>query len=156
LFPVRLEESPYADLDDEPGPPADAAFWAKVADLATRHGTVLLRESAVVNMARWHRLTPDTVGSVEIAPRARLSVWPDLSTDVEAVHASANGTCEYVWEDQAGSIQSVILTYPEAEDFPDGAVAAAAISIVEDEYNPLLAGVLPDADGVLRARWGAI
>ncbi|TDO57341.1 hypothetical protein EV651_11165 [Kribbella sp. VKM Ac-2571] len=156
LFPVRLERSPYDDSDEAPGPPADAAFWAKVADLATRHGTILLRESAVRNMSRWHRLTSGTVEGIELAPRAMLSVWPDLSPEVEAVQAKAGSLCEYVWEDRAGGIQSVTLADPEAEDFPDGAVAAAAISLIEEEYRPLLQGVLPDHDGVLRARWTAI
>jgi len=155
LFPVRLERSPYEDSDEAPGPPADAAFWAKVADLATRHGTILLRESAVRNTSRWHRLTSGTVEGVQLAPRAMLSVWPDLSIDVEAVQARAGSLCEYVWEDQAGGIQSVTLADPEAGDFPDDAVAAAVIPLIEEEYNPLLEGVLPDPDGVLRARWSA-
>jgi hypothetical protein len=43
----------------------------------------------------------------------------------------------------------------DVEGFPDDAVAAAAHPLAEDEYNPLLAGVLPDLDGVLRARWSA-
>jgi len=155
LFPVRLERSPYEDGAEAPGPPADPAFWAKVADLATRHGTILLRESAVRNTSRWHRLTSGTVEGVQLAPRAMLSVWPDLSTDVEAVQARAGSFCEYVWEDQAGGIQSVTLADPEAGDFPEDAVAAAVIPLIEEEYNPLLEGVLPDPDGVLRARWSA-
>ncbi|MEV6267550.1 hypothetical protein AB0L64_10295 [Kribbella sp. NPDC051936] len=155
LFPVRQERSPYEDSDETPGPAADAGFWANLADLTRRHGTILLRESPVRNMSRWHRLTPGTVDGVQLAPRAMLSVWPDLAPDVEAVQATAGSVCEYVWEDQAGDIQSVILFDPNAEDLPDGAVAAAAISLIEEEYNPLLEGVLPDPDGVLRARWSA-
>ncbi|WP_433165361.1 hypothetical protein [Kribbella sp. CA-247076] len=155
LFPVRLERSPYEDNDETPGPPADAAFWANVADLATRHGTILLRESAVRNSSRWHRLTPGTVDNVQLAPRAMLSVWPDLSTDVAAVQAKANGLCEYVWENRAGAIQSATLVDPKPQDFPNDAVSATVISLIEDEYNPLLEAVLPDPDGVLRARWSA-
>lgn len=155
LFPVRLERSPYDDSDETPGPPADATFWTKVADLVARHGTILLRESAVRNTSRWHRLTSGTVDDVQLGPRAMLSVWPDLSPDVEGVQSKAGSLCEYVWEDQPGDIHSLTLVDPEAQDFPHGAVAAAAISLVEEEYNPLLAGVLPDPDGVLRARWSA-
>jgi hypothetical protein len=29
LFPIRIEQSPWDDEDEEPGPPADAAFWAQ-------------------------------------------------------------------------------------------------------------------------------
>ncbi|MFI5696772.1 hypothetical protein ACIA58_33265 [Kribbella sp. NPDC051586] len=155
LFPVRQERSPYEDSDETPGPAADAGFWANLADLTSRHGRILLRESPVRNMSRWHRLAPGTVDGVRLAPRAMLSVWPDLSPDVEAVQAQAGSLCEYVWEDQTGDIQSVTLCDPKAEDFPDGAIAAAAISLIEEEYNPLLEGVLPDPDGVLRARWSA-
>ena len=50
--------SPYEDGDEEPGPPADTEFWAKVAELTTRRGTVLLVETPVRNLSRWHRLTP--------------------------------------------------------------------------------------------------
>jgi small subunit ribosomal protein S1 len=155
LFPVRLERSPYEATDEASGSPANAVFWANVADLVARHGTILLRESAVRNASRWHRLTAGTVDGIQLAPRAMLSVWPDLSNDVEAVQASAGSLYEYVWEDPAGGIHSVTLADPKAEDFPDGAVAAAALPLIEDEYNPLLEGVLPDPDGVLRARWSA-
>lgn len=44
---------------------------------------------------------------------------------------------------------------PETADFPEDAIAAAVIPWTEDGYRPLLAGVMPDPDGVLRARWGA-
>jgi hypothetical protein len=74
---------------------------------------------------------------------------------VEVVQARVGSLCEYVWENQAGDIQSLTLVDATAEDFPDGAVAAATISLMEEEYNPLLEGVLPDPDGVLRARWSA-
>jgi hypothetical protein len=154
LFPVRLDGSPYDGSDEEPGLPADEQFWLKVVELATRYGTVLLRESAVRNTGRWHRLTAETVGGLQLAPRAMLSIWPELSTEVEAVQTKADELCEYVWEDQSGRIQSVVLTDSKVSGFPDGAVAAAAIPLLENEYNPLLEGVLPDPDGVLRARWG--
>jgi hypothetical protein len=164
LFPVRLDQSPYDDVDEEPGPPADAAFWAEVVNLATQHGTILLRESPARSLSRWHRLTgtrcsrripEETVEVLHLAPRARLSVWPDLSTDVEAVRAAIDGFSEYVWENRAGDIQSVVVPDADVEGFPDDAIAAAVLPTTEDGYNPLLAGVLPDPDGVLRARWSA-
>ncbi|MGC4936595.1 hypothetical protein [Kribbella sp. DT2] len=96
------------------------------------------------------------VENLHLARRARLSVWPDLSPDVEAAHASIDGTCEYVWENRAGEIRSVVVLDADVDDFPDDVIAAAAHPITEDEYNPLVVGVLPDPDGVLRARWSAI
>ncbi len=191
LFPIRIEQSPY-DVDEEPGPPADAAFWEQLADLVTRHGTILLCESPARSLTRWHRLTAEdldlTAGSVDraaedheltaesvdraadvldrdvkrrqirpydlhLAPRARLSVWPDLSPDVEGVRATIDGLSEYVWENQAGEIQSVVVPDADVEGFPEDAIAAAVLPTTQDGYNPLLAGVLPDPDGVLRARW---
>ncbi|GAB2561766.1 hypothetical protein [Kribbella endophytica] len=159
LFPVRLERSPYDDEgDEEPGPPADTAFWATVADLATGHGTILLEETPVRNLSRWHRLTrAQCRGSagpfegLQVRPRAMLSVWPELSPDVDAVRASIEDHCQIVWENRTGEIQSAMFYDPG--DFPHDVVAAAVIPITLDEYNPLLEGVLPDPDGVLRARW---
>ncbi|MEV6287996.1 hypothetical protein [Kribbella sp. NPDC051770] len=155
LFPVRLDSSPW-DVDDEPGPPADAAFWTQVAELIAVHGTALLCESPFTNHSRWHRLTADfSVTDLHLAPRARLTVWPDLSTDLEAVRASVDDSVEYVWENPAGVIQSVLMHDPSLKHYPPEAVAAAAIPLTEPEYNPLLKGVLIDPDGVLRARWSA-
>jgi hypothetical protein len=48
-----------------------------------------------------------------------------------------------------------VIVYPDDEGFPDDVIAAAVLPITEDGYIPLLAGVLPDPDGVLRARWEA-
>jgi small subunit ribosomal protein S1 len=153
LFPILVDRQP--DDDEDFWPPADAAFWAKVADLLADRGTVLLQERPAYNLSRWHRLTAETVEGLQIAPRAMLSVWPELSTDVEAVNASADSLCEYVWEDRAGRIQSVVLSEPEVEGFPADPVSALVIPLILDDYNPLLEGALPDADGVLRARWPA-
>ncbi|GAA1538049.1 hypothetical protein GCM10009741_45990 [Kribbella lupini] len=43
----------------------------------------------------------------------------------------------------------------ETKEFPDDAIAAAVHPMTGDAYNPVLLGVLPDPDGVLRARWSA-
>lgn len=154
LFPI-LRDRRTEEEDQEFWPPADAAFWTKVAELVSSRGTLLLQESPARNLSRWHRLTPETVEGLQLAPRAMLTVWPDLSTDVDAVNATAGGFCEYVWEDRSGHIQSVVLTEPEDGNFPGDAVAALVIPSVLSEYHPLLEGALPDADGVLRARWEA-
>ncbi|WP_405063977.1 hypothetical protein OG474_20655 [Kribbella sp. NBC_01505] len=152
LLPVLLDRQ--AEEDEDFWPPADAAFWAKAADLMASRGTLLLQECPAWNLFRWHRLTPETIEDLQLAPRAMLTVWPDLSRDVEAVNATADD-CEYVWEDPAGRIQSRNLDDPEAGDFPTDAVAALVIPNMLSDYNPLLEGALPDPDGVLRARWPA-
>ncbi|WP_202869257.1 hypothetical protein [Kribbella antibiotica] len=152
LFPVVMDRQ--ADEDEEFWPPADAGFWAKLSELVASRNTVLLQETPARNLYRWHRLTSESIEGLQLAPRSMLTVWPDLSTDVEAVNATVDGTCEYVWEDRAGRIQHIMLSEPEAGDFPD-AVAALVIPIMLSEYHPLLEGALPDPDGVLRARWQA-
>ncbi|MFF1796991.1 hypothetical protein ACFVXQ_22715, partial [Kitasatospora sp. NPDC058263] len=45
-----------------------------------------------------------------LAPRARLALWPDLSTDVPAVVAGLpdEGLVEFVWEDRDGRITSTV------------------------------------------------
>src|SRR3954470_17683028 len=49
-----------------------------------RHGRVLLDEQIVGHHSRLHRITADATVP-DIGPRALLSVWPDLSTDVPTV-----------------------------------------------------------------------
>ncbi|MEU9234434.1 hypothetical protein [Streptomyces subrutilus] len=85
LFPEPMAASPYA-LELE-GPEvmraADEEFWEEVnAELSSRH-SVLLEEAYVGNAARWHRLTPGTLGAVRagLSPRALLTVWPELTPD---------------------------------------------------------------------------
>ncbi|WP_232247251.1 RNA-binding protein [Kitasatospora azatica] len=159
LFPEPLSVSPYEP--EEPGEqrPADETFWARLRHLLLDR-TLLLEEGYVHNATRWHRLAPDTLEAVRagLAPRAMLCVWPDLSTDVAAVLADLpqDGSAELVWEDTQGRISSVDTEEPEPADLVElaaGARAAALLSCCLDDRNPLLTAVLPDADGVLRARW---
>ncbi|MFE0510553.1 hypothetical protein [Streptomyces sp. NPDC058964] len=87
-----------------------------------------------------------------------MTVWPELSTDVESVLAPlpADGPAELVREDANGSITSAITDetrYREPAALLPGARAAAALSLAVDERPPLFTAVLPDSDGVLRARW---
>jgi small subunit ribosomal protein S1 len=121
---------------------------------------LLLEETYVEGASRWHRLTSGTIDSVRagIAPRARLAVWPDLSSDVDAVLGAfpADGLVEGVWQDEDGRIHSVVADesgYQELADRISGAVAAALLSMYADERVPLFTAVMPDADGVVRARW---
>ncbi|NKY85239.1 S1 RNA-binding domain-containing protein [Nocardia veterana] len=163
LFPERLEVSPYdAAFDDVPGEqrPADDIFWARLRWCIATHRAVLLEEGYIVNASRWHRLTSDTVDAVraELAPRALLTVWPDLSTDVEEVLAALpdEGLIELVWEDEHGQITSTVADETQFTDLAaqvTGARAATVLSLYVDERHPLFTAVLPDSDGVLRARW---
>ncbi|WP_405575337.1 S1 RNA-binding domain-containing protein [Streptomyces sp. NBC_01167] len=162
LFPERLETSPYDADFDEPGEqrPADEVFWARLRWSIAMRQAALLEEGYLYNASRWHRLTGDNLDAVRtrLTPRAQLTVWPDLSTDVDAVLATLpdEGLVELVWEDEDGLITSTIADeseYPELTAQVAGARAAAALSMSVDERHPLFTAVLPDSDGVLRARW---
>ncbi|MGV9453763.1 S1 RNA-binding domain-containing protein [Streptomyces sp. NPDC003635] len=163
LFPERLPASPYEpDLDDEPGEqrPADEDFWDRLRwSVATREAAVL-EEEYVENASRWHRLTEDTLDAVRagLTPRAKLVVWPDLFTDVATVLAALpdEGVMEVVWENENGAITSTIVDeteYPALTAHLGGARAAAALPLDVESRHPLFTAVLPDDDGVLRARW---
>ncbi|MFD8086783.1 RNA-binding protein [Kitasatospora sp. NPDC059722] len=163
LFPEPMDASPY---DHEPDGldgqrPADEVFWARVRWCAATGRAGLLEEKPVGNLSRWHRLTDD--GAIEavrarLAPRAQLAVWPALSPDVAAVLAGLpeEDLIELVWEDAEGRITSTIA---DEDDFAAltvrvaGARAAAVLPMCVDERTPVLTAVLPDPDGVLRARW---
>ncbi|ONM47891.1 MULTISPECIES: S1 RNA-binding domain-containing protein [Nocardia] len=163
LFPERLEASPYdAALDEEPGEqrPADDIFWARLRWCIATHQAAILEEGYIGGASRWHRLTGDTVDAVraELTPRAQLTVWPDLSTDVDEILAALpdEGSIELVWEDEHGQITSTIADetqFTELAAQVTGARAATALSLYVEERHPLFTAVLPDIDGVLRARW---
>lgn len=163
LFPERIEASPYdAVLDSEPGEqrPADDIFWARLRWCIATHRAVLLEEEYILGVSRWHRITNDTVDAVcaGLTPRARLIIWPDLSTDVAEVLTALpdEGSVELVWEDVHGRITSIIADetqFTELAAQVTGARAATVLSLYVDERRPLFTAVLPDSDGVLRARW---
>ncbi|MDX3505997.1 S1 RNA-binding domain-containing protein [Streptomyces sp. ATCC51928] len=163
LFPERLDSSPYAVETDveEVRRPADDAFWSGLRRMVSARRAGLLEEMYVEGASRWHRLTRDGVDAVRarIAPRARIAVWPDLSDDVEAVLGAlpAEGTVECVWQDTDGDVHSVLVdedSVPVLTARLSGATAVALLPLTVDERVPLFTGVMPDADGVLRARWG--
>ncbi|MFJ4843286.1 S1 RNA-binding domain-containing protein [Streptomyces sp. NPDC088746] len=120
----------------------------------------MLEETYIEGASRWHPLSGDTLGAVRagLAPRARLAVWPALSLDVGAVLGSLpdEGLVEAVWQDTDGRVHSALA---DEEDHAEltvrmaGATAAALMPVYADEYVPLFTAVLPDSDGVLRARW---
>ncbi|GAA3377029.1 hypothetical protein GCM10020367_51060 [Streptomyces sannanensis] len=140
--------------------PADEDFWARLRwSVAMRHAA-LLEEGYLRNASRWHRLTEDTLDAVRarLTPRAQLTVWPDLSTDVDAVLASLpdEGPVEFVWEDENGAVSSTMADESEYRELAAqvaGARAAKALPLALNERDPLFTAVLPDSDGVLRARW---
>ncbi|WP_328419552.1 S1 RNA-binding domain-containing protein [Streptomyces sp. NBC_00443] len=162
LFPERLDSSPYEmETDgDEIQRPGDDDFWAGLrwAVAACRAG--LLEETAVEGASTWHRLTLDSIDTVRagLAPRARLAVWPDLSSDIDAVLRAlpSEGLVEGVWQDSDGRMHNAIAdqdAFPELAARMSGAVAAALLSVYADECAPLFTAVMPDSDGVVRARW---
>lgn len=162
LFPEPMTASPYAAELEEPEvtEPADEDFWARVCTALASRQTVLLEEAYVRNAARWHRLTLENLHAVRagLRPRALLTVWPDLNPDVGAVLAALpeEGSAEFVWEAQDGTISHAIVDdteYQELATLVAGARAACALPVYLDERHPLLRAVLPDSDGVLRARW---
>ncbi|PYC72349.1 RNA-binding protein [Streptomyces tateyamensis] len=163
LFPEPLDASPYEAVFDEPGEqrPADDVFWARVRWCVAMREAALLEEMHLDNASRWHRLGGGTLDAVRVrlTPRARLAVWPDLlSTDVAAVVAGLpdEGLVECVWEDQDGRITSTVADeteFPALAAQVRGARAAAVLPMDVDERSPLFTAVLPDGDGVLRARW---
>ncbi|MFD1938267.1 MULTISPECIES: RNA-binding protein [Nonomuraea] len=163
LFAEPISQSPYdphLDEDDRAGRrPADAAFWAELEALVSKRGAAVLEEGYVQNASRWHRITLDEIAGIQarLAPRARLAVWPDLSADVDAALAGLHeGLSEIVWQNAQGRVTSLTLDeadYPALPAMLPGVRAVMILSCLEDERDPLMAAVLPDPDGVLRARW---
>jgi small subunit ribosomal protein S1 len=85
-------------------------------------------------------------------------VWPDLFSDVDAVIGAlpTEGLVECVWQEKDGRIQSAVANedeFPELAARISGADAAALLSVYADERAPLFTAVMPDNDGVVRARW---
>ncbi|MET9622782.1 S1 RNA-binding domain-containing protein [Streptomyces sp. NPDC006464] len=163
LFPERLDASPYDFAPDDPAyvqRPADADFWARLHWTVSAHRAVFLEEVFAANASRWHRLTRDNIETVrsKLAPRSQLAVWPDLLTDVDTAVAALpdEGLVEIVWEDGDGQITSTVVDETQFEAVTSqlaSARAAGVVSMYAGEDLPLFTAVLPDSDGVLRARW---
>lgn len=92
LFPKRLDASPYAfEAEEEEQQvtqrPGDDDFWADLHRAVANGSAGALEETYFEGASRWHRLTRDTIDRVRVglAPRARLAVWPPLSSDIDAV-----------------------------------------------------------------------
>ncbi|MFE5683555.1 RNA-binding protein [Streptomyces sp. NPDC056512] len=162
LFAEPVTASPYAaDLEEpEVTQAADEDFWDRVrAELASPQA-LLLEETYVRNAPRWHRLTENNLDTVRAAlgPRALLTVWPDLTPDVDAVLAALpeEESVELVWEAPDATIRHVTVDetdHQQVATLVAGARAACLLPLVLDEHHPLFQVALPDSDGVLRARW---
>ncbi len=163
LFPERLDTSPYDFAPDDPQHvqrPADADFWARLHWTVSAHRATYLEETYASNVSRWHRLTRENIEVVrsQLAPRAQLAVWPDLLIEVATAVASLpdEGRVEIIWEDKDGWITSTVVDETQFEAVTSqlaSACAAGVVSLATDERHPLFTAVLPDSDGVLRARW---
>ncbi|MFJ8016559.1 S1 RNA-binding domain-containing protein [Streptomyces sp. NPDC096339] len=170
LTVVQVDHSPYDpaldESDAQPAPPADATFWTRLYALVAERGGVLLEEQHVANARRWHRLTETshiTAVRTRLAPRAHVAVWPDLTEDIDAVRTTLRNTEHLVLlvqQEPDGSIRPARIaepwmgrtdtTYPTIIDAPGR--RAGLVPLRSADHPPLLAGVLPDADGVVRAR----
>ncbi|MET4922856.1 S1 RNA-binding domain-containing protein [Streptomyces sp. PSRA5] len=169
LFAEPVDVSPYDADYDEPGEqrPADNLFWERLSWGVAARWAGLLEETHVDNGSRWHLLRDgpgagvgSTLASVRarLAPRARLTVWPGLSTDTDAVLAALpeEGLVELVREDDEARVTGVVADVGESAELAalvSGARAATVLPMDVDECHPLFTAVLPDSDGVLRARW---
>ncbi|MFJ9865905.1 RNA-binding protein [Streptomyces sp. NPDC101165] len=164
LFPEHLDASPYAfEAEEEERDiqrPGDDDFWADLHRAVATGRAGILEETYLEGASRWHHLTSDTIDAVRVglAPRARLAVWPPLSTDIDAVLRTlpADGLVEGLWQHDDGLIHSAVA---DEEEFPEltarisSARAAALLPVYAGERVPLCTAVMPDDDGVLRARW---
>ncbi|GGU93294.1 small subunit ribosomal protein S1 [Streptomyces cavourensis] len=127
LFPERLDSSPYAmetGSAEEIQRPADDAFWSGLGRMVSTCRAGILEETYVEGATRLHHLTWDNVEAV----RDRIAPRARLAVwpGPEAGEAGATGT-------GTGG----------AEDLP----------VTADGRVPLLTAVMPDTDGVVRARW---
>ncbi|WP_051779706.1 S1 RNA-binding domain-containing protein [Streptomyces sp. NRRL S-241] len=164
-----VDRSPYDPALDayDPLPPADGAFWTALHRLVAERGGVLVEERYVAGAHRWYR--PTTAAGISrvrarLTPRARLAVWPDLDDDIEAVRAAVRRSERLellVQQRPDGSSPWARIAEPwlGRTDLAHPMIGAGAgcraglVPLAPADRRPLLAGVLPDADGVVRARW---
>ena len=162
LFTERIDESPYLwQSDDPPARAADCTFWDEVRALVTSRGPLMLEEAFVQNASRWHQLTLERIEQVRagLTPRARLLLWPAPSIDLRAVRedlrrALRDGFAPVVSEGHDGVLTDRhLFRRREVKAALTGVRAARVMPVTVDEHHPLVTAVLPDTDGVVRARW---
>ncbi|MFJ7189529.1 S1 RNA-binding domain-containing protein [Streptomyces bacillaris] len=147
LLPERVDSSPYAIETggaEEIQRPADDAFWSGLGRMVSTCRAGILEEMYIEGASRWHRLAWNGVEAVRdrIAPRARLAVWPEPGT-------SEPGTSE------AGTSEAGLSKAGANEAGTSGTEANGTgdLPVTAGGRLPLLTAVMPDADGVVRARW---
>jgi len=121
----------------------------------------MLEEAFVQNASRWHQLTAGRIEQVRagLTPRSRLLLWPAPSTDLRAVRrdlrrALRDGFAHVVSEGHDGVLTDRhLFRRREVKAALTGVRAARPMPVTVDEDRPLVTAVLPDADGVVRARW---
>ncbi|MEU2729544.1 hypothetical protein [Streptomyces griseoviridis] len=165
LFPEHLDVSAYDFEPEEEGVlrPGDDDFWAGLHSAVGCGRAGLLEEIYVQNASRWHRLTCDTIDTVRagLAPRARLAVCPALSSDVSAVlgalfppraSSRASGRTGKV----RSTASSLTMTYFRSwlPEYPMPTLPRFC-PCTPMNVSLLLSAVMPDRDGVVRARWRA-
>ncbi|MFE5241531.1 MULTISPECIES: RNA-binding protein [unclassified Streptomyces] len=162
LFAEPITASPYAGHLEQPEvtEAADEDFWGRVRAALATSQALLLEETHVRNASRWHRLTEAGLDTLRLTlgPRALLTVWPDLTPDVDAVLASLpeDEWVEFVWEAPDATIRHLVVDetgHQQLAVLAAGARAACLLPRSPDEHPPLFRAALPDSDGVLRARW---
>lgn len=124
--------------------------------------TIITLGQVEVVMAGWAEsgeALHDNIEAVhaQLTPRAQLAVRPDLLTDVDTATASLpdEGLVEIIWEGADGRITSTVADETQFQAVASritDACAAGVVSLTTDERHPLFTAVLPDSDGVLRAR----
>ncbi|WP_405456898.1 RNA-binding protein [Streptomyces sp. NBC_00101] len=162
LFAEPITVSPYAADVEEPEvtQAADEDFWERVRAALASSRALLLEEAYLRNATRWHRLTEETLHTVRVAlgPRALVTLWPDLTPDVDAVLAALpqDESVEFVWEAPDATIHHVTVDESDHRQLATlvaGSRAACVLPVSLDRHPPLFQAALPDSDGVLRARW---
>ncbi|GAA0397736.1 hypothetical protein Acor_84680 [Acrocarpospora corrugata] len=178
LFVEEDHTSPY-DLDlQEPVPyrPADETFWAEVGLLSTQtDGAVPLLVMWAGNAWRWHLVTPGNVmdrGRAALRPRALLTAFigtPVMVSDdsmseiakrgQRLLHADSSvaGVMCLMEDKSTGQLlHDYLLDDDDFSTWLETARQAGRCEIypadAADQPGALVA-VLPDSDGIVRARW---
>jgi len=161
LFPEEIDESPYEPEDEftrwqAEFAPLDDVFWGRVEALVEARGGVLLEEHA--GWRRWHRLTSGDARP-ELRSRCLVWVWPDFPAHKDAeVERLLGGDPEdlwgyCVWQTPDGRLHESEISSESPTGVPPFDLAMRVWWRDDDASPPLVEGVNPDSDGVIRARW---
>ncbi|MGR7001962.1 S1 RNA-binding domain-containing protein [Yinghuangia aomiensis] len=134
-------------------------------DAASRARTLGLdvdrvEEQYIRNAYRWHQ--PTTPADVEelragLTPRARPAVWPDLTEDTGTVGSAImrEQRLQLLVEQHPGGFhqERIADSHTGASLKNEPGRRYALVPLEPTDRKPLASAVLPDVDGVLRARW---